>query len=105
LEDTSSRWWYGDGPGTAYQVRMVAVLAVGVASAVIGARQRWSGLFVPGLLLVGIVVVIELVDVGRFLPQWVSFGIAGALLIAAGARWEWVRAQGHEGAAWVRRLR
>jgi hypothetical protein len=105
LEDTSSRWWYGDDPGTAYQVRMVALLAVGVASAVVGARQRWGGLFAPGLLLVGVVVVIELVDLGRFLPQWVSFGIAGALLITAGARWEWVRTQGHEGAAWVRRLR
>jgi len=105
FDDTSGRWWYDDDPGTTYQVRVVALLTVGAVSAVIGARQRWGGLFVPGLLLVGVVVVIQLVDIGRFLPQWVSFGVAGALLIAAGARWEWVRKQGHEGAAWVRRLR
>jgi hypothetical protein len=105
LDDTSNRWWYGDDSGTAYQVRMVSLLVIGVAATVVGARQRWAGLFAPGLALTLGVVAIELLDLGRFLPQWVSFGIAGALLIVAGARWEWVRKQGHDGALWVRSLR
>jgi hypothetical protein len=52
-----------------------------------------------------VIVAVELVDLGRFLPQWVSFGVAGALLIAAGARWEWLRQQGRVSAAWLRTLR
>lgn len=105
LDDTTSRWWYAEDPGTAYQVRMVVLLAIGAVSAVVGGWRRWAGLFFPGLALTVVVVGIELVDLGRFLPQWVSFAVAGVLLIAAGARWEWVRDRGRVGAAWVRRLR
>jgi hypothetical protein len=102
---SADRWWYSEDPDTAYQVRLVSLLSIGVIAAVIGARQRWGGLFFPGLALVLLVVGIELVEIGRFLPQWVSFAVAGAVLIAAGARWEWVRDRGRYGAAWVRRMR
>jgi hypothetical protein len=105
LQDTSQRWWFGEDPGTAYQVRMVALIAIAAVAAVFGARQRWSGLFFPGLVLAVVIVAVELVDLGRFLPQWVSFGVAGALLIAAGARWEWLRQRGRVSAAWLRTLR
>jgi hypothetical protein len=101
----ADRWWYSEDPDTAYQVRLVSLLAIGVIAAVIGARQRWGGLFFPGLALVLLVVGIELIEIGRFLPQWLSFAVAGAVLIAAGARWEWVRDRGRHGAAWVRRMR
>ena len=101
----ADRWWYSEDADTAYQVRLVSLLAIGVIAAVIGGRQRWGGLFFPGLALVLLVVGIELIEVGRFLPQWLSFAVAGAVLIAAGARWEWVRDRGRHGAAWVRRMR
>jgi hypothetical protein len=104
LADTTDRWWYDEDPGTAYQVRMVVLLAIGVVAAVVGGWRRWAGLFFPGLALTVVVVAIQLVDLGRFLPQWVSFAVAGGLLVAAGARWEWVRDRGRVGATWVRRL-
>ena len=105
LSSAADRWWYGESPDTAYQIRMVGLLTIGVVAVLVGARQRWIGLFFPGLALILVVVGIELIEVGRFLPQWASFGLAGAALIAAGARWEWVRARGRSGAAWVRRMR
>lgn len=105
LDDAGSRWWWGEDPGTAYQVRMVSLLTIGAVAAVLGGWRRWSGLFFPGLVLTLLVVGVELVELGRFLPQWVSFAISGALLIAAGARWEWVRDRGYAGVAWVRKLR
>jgi hypothetical protein len=105
LDDTTDRWWYSEEPTTAYQLRMVGLLAIGVVAAVVGARQRWIGLFIPGLVLALLIGSIELIDLGRFLPQWVSFGLAGALLIAAGARWEWLRNQGRTSAAWMGTLR
>lgn len=105
LQDTAGRWWYDEDPSAAYQVRVVALVAVAVVAAIVGARQRWAGLFFPGIVLALVVLTVELVDLGRFLPQWVSFGLAGAALVAAGARWEWLRNRGKEGAAWVRGLR
>jgi uncharacterized membrane protein YkgB len=105
FQDAADRWWYAEDPGNAYQVRLVALLTVAVVAAVVGARQRWAGLFFPGLVLALVVVAVELLDLGRFLPQWVSFGLAGVALVAAGARWEWLRSRGKAGAAWVRRLR
>ncbi|MFL6288102.1 MAG: SCO7613 C-terminal domain-containing membrane protein, partial [Actinomycetes bacterium] len=105
LQDTTQRWWFDEDPGTAYQVRLVGLIAVAAGAAVLGARQRWSGLFFPGLFLAVVVAAVEVIDLGRFLPQWLSFGVAGVLLIAAGARWEWLRQRGRVSAAWVRTLR
>ncbi|MFL6178710.1 MAG: SCO7613 C-terminal domain-containing membrane protein [Actinomycetes bacterium] len=105
LQDTNQRWWFDEDPGTDYQVRMVGLIAVAAGAAVLGARQRWSGLFFPGLFLAVVVAAVEVIDLGRFLPQWLSFGVAGVLLIAAGARWEWLRQRGRVSAAWVRTLR
>jgi hypothetical protein len=104
LDDATSRWFESIEPATAYQVRMVAVLLVGVALTVVGARQRIAGLLFPGLLAVLAVASIQLIELGRFLPQWVSFAVAGAVLVAAGARWEAVRRLGGRGTVWVRQL-
>jgi hypothetical protein len=105
VQDASERWWYSEDPGVSYQVRMVALIITASVAAILGARQRWSGLFFPGIALALVIAAIELVELGRYMPQWVSFAIAGALLIAAGARWEWLRQQGRVSAAWVRTLR
>ncbi|MCZ3387251.1 MAG: hypothetical protein LH630_09890, partial [Actinomycetia bacterium] len=104
LDETANRWFLSSDVGDEYQVRMVGLLAIGIAAAVIGAWQRWGGLFFPGLALALVVVGIEFIDLGRSLPQWLAFAVAGAVLIAAGARWEWVRQRGRVGATWVRSL-
>ena len=67
--------------------------------------QRLAGVLAPAAAALVTVSAVQLVELGRFLPQWVSFAVAGALLIAAGARWEWVRDAGHRGGTWVRSLR
>ena len=105
LDDATSRWWEAVQPGSDYQVRMVVLLAVGVVLAIVGVRQRIAGVLFPGVAVILAIAAIELVDLGRSLPQWVSFAIAGVLLVAAGARWEAVRKLGREGSAWAHNLR
>jgi hypothetical protein len=105
FDDAAGRWWFSAAPGTDYQARVVALLGVGVAFAVVGARERLAGPLFAGLLALTSVVLIQLIELGRFLPQWVSFAVAGLLLVAAGARWEWVRGIGIRGSRWVGALR
>jgi hypothetical protein len=105
LDDATSRWWQSTDPSTEYQIRLAAVLGVGVLLSIFGARWRLAGLLFPGLLAVLAVTSIQLIELGRFLPQWVSFAVAGILLLAAGARWESVRRLSGHGSAWVRELR
>jgi len=103
--DAADRWWYSETSGTDYQVRVVGLVAVGVVLAVLGARERLAGPFFAGILALSSIVLIQLIELGRFLPQWVSFAVAGVLLVAAGARWEWVRGISVRGSRWVRQLR
>ncbi len=105
LDAATSQWWAGEDPGTAYQVRVVGLFVVGTGLVVVGAWQRLAGVLAPAALAVLIVTAVQLVELGRFLPQWVSFAVAGGVLVAAGARWEWVRDAGHRGGTWVRNLR
>ena len=90
--------------GTAYQVRVVALFVVGAALVAVGAWRRLAGLVVPAAMALLVVTGVQLVDLGRFLPQWVSFAVAGGLLVLAGARWEKVRTLGQESSDWVRQL-
>ena len=105
IDAATSRWWFGDELGTAYQVRVVGLFVVSATLIVVGAWQRLAGVLAPAAAALVTVTAVQLVELGRFLPQWVSFAVAGALLIAAGARWEWVRDAGHRGGTWVRSLR
>jgi hypothetical protein len=102
--DTLDRWWFGDDPGTAYQVRVAALFAVGAAGVVVGAWRHLAGVVAPSAGALLVVVAVQLVELGRFLPQWVSFAVAGIVLVAAGARWESVRTLGREGRTWARHL-
>lgn len=105
VDDATNRWWFGQAPGTAYQVRVVALFVVAAALVAVGAWRRWLGVLLPAAAALLVVTATQLVELGRFLPQWVSFAVAGGVLVVAGARWEAVRALGREGSAWARRLR
>ena len=102
--DSLERWAAVVDPSPAYQVRFAALLAVATALTIWGARSRLGGLFYPGTFVLLIIAVIGVVDLGRFLPQWVSFAIAGAALLAAGAKWESMRRFGQQQARWVSAL-
>ena len=105
IDAATSRWWVGADLDTAYQVRVVGLLVVCATLVVFGAWQRLAGVLAPAGAALATVTAVQLVELGRFLPQWVSFAVAGALLVAAGARWESVRTLGHHGGTWVRALR
>ena len=103
--DSLDRWEAAVDPSRAYQLRFVVLLTIATALAVWGARSRLGGLFYPGALVLLVIAVIGLVDLGRSLPQWVSFAIAGTALLLAGARWESMRRFGQHQARWVSALR
>jgi hypothetical protein len=105
VDAATNRWFLGEGLDTAYQVRVVGLLVVSAALVAVGGWQRLAGVIVPGAAVLVTVTVVQLVELGRFLPQWVSFAVAGAVLVAAGARWESVRRLGRSGGTWVRSLR
>ncbi len=90
---------------TVYQVRVVALFVAGAGLVAFGAWRRLSGVVLPAAAALVVVAAVQLVDLGRFLPQWVSFGVAGGLLVLAGARWEAVRSLGREGNRWLHALR
>lgn len=104
VQDAANRWGYGDPVTTAYQVRVVALFVVAAGLVAVGAWRRLAGLVVPAALALLVVTGVQLVDLGRFLPQWISFAVAGGLLVLAGARWEKVRTLSHESSDWVRHL-
>jgi hypothetical protein len=103
--DAVDRWDLGDGAVTTdYQVRVVALLVVCAALVAVGAWRGWAGVVIPAALALIVVTAVQLVDLGRFLPQWVSFAVAGGLLVLAGARWEKVRTLSRAGGHWLRHL-
>ena len=104
VQNATNRWVSGDPVGTAYQVRVAALLVVGAGLVAVGAWRRLAGLIVPAAMALLVVAGVQLIDLGRFLPQWISFAVAGALLVLAGARWERVRTLGQESSDWVRQL-
>ncbi len=110
LSDTTDRWFsslfLGEQPvSTAALVRGLSLAVVAAALAVVGARQRWAGVFWPGLVCLVLVVGAQLVDLADRIPPWLVLTGVGVLLVGAGARWEVVRAQGRRGRAWAGHLR
>ncbi|MDH5278539.1 MAG: hypothetical protein OEW53_05820 [Actinomycetota bacterium] len=104
VDQAFGQWWWSADPGTAYQVRVGALFVVGALGVVIGSWRRLAGVVAPCAAALLVVTTVQLVELGRFLPQWVSFAVAGALLVGAGARWESVRSLGRQGTTWARHL-
>ena len=105
LDETTDRWFLGEDASAGYQVRMVALLAIGVGAGIVGAGNDGPGLFFPGIRTHA--------HRGRdraHRPRSVPPAVAllrdrrSGLLIAAGAGWEWVRQRGRAGATWVRSM-
>lgn len=85
--------------------RSLAYTAVGGAVAVLGARLRVAALLVAGEVVVAVCVLAHLSGAAQVVPQWLVLAGTGALLLAVGARWEWLRTRGSAAAGWVGRLR
>jgi hypothetical protein len=110
LVDTTDRWFSGLFVGeqpvsTSALARGLSLAVAAAALVVIGARQRWAGVFWPGLVCLVLVVGAQLFDLADRLPPWLVLTGVGVLLVAAGARWETVRAQGRRGRIWAENLR
>lgn len=100
-------WAWGEAgdDGASHLIRLGAVLVLGVAGAAAGARLRLGGLLLPSALALIIAALAQLVSGLSNLPRWLGLGIAGVLLIVAGARLEALRRQGRRAATWVGELR
>jgi peptidoglycan/LPS O-acetylase OafA/YrhL len=72
---------------------------------VVGARWRLGGLLLPGAAALVIIALAQAYSGLSNLPRWIGLGIAGTLLIVAGARVEALRREGRRAAAWVGDLR
>jgi hypothetical protein len=53
-----------------------------------GATLRWSAPLLVGAGVGGVLVLRELAPYAAYVPTWVSIGLSGALLLAAGITWE-----------------
>jgi hypothetical protein len=110
IDDTATRWFssaFGgeaDPSGVALS-RSVVLLVIGAALAVIGARGKWAGVFWPGLAVVIVLAVTQLVDAAGQVPTWITLALVGVVLVIAGARWEWVRLRGRRTRQWAGALR
>jgi MFS superfamily sulfate permease-like transporter len=81
------------------------LLVIGAVLAVVGARGKWAGVFWPGLAVVVVLVVTQLVDAAAEIPTWITLALVGVVLVVAGARWEWVRLRGRRTRQWAGALR
>jgi len=85
-------------------VRFVAVMTFGIAVLLVGVNLRLQGLVIPSAIAIGIAAAAQVHATLDLLPRWLSLGIAGVVLIAVGARIEWVRARGQQTDRWLRSL-
>jgi hypothetical protein len=86
-------------------LRLVLVLVVSAAVLVVGVRLRSLGLVVPAAAAVLLAGLAQLWTGLQALPRWLALALVGAGLVAAGARFEWVRAEGRRARGWLRELR
>ena len=86
-------------------LRLALVLAASVVAVVVGARMNLAGLLVPAAAALLIAAFAQVWSGLATLARWQALGIAGALLIVAGARIEWLRSEGRRAVGWVEALR
>lgn len=86
-------------------LRLVLVVTVATACAVLGTLTHRQAPFVIGLGVLVAVAVSELGPYAELIPRWVSLGTAGIVLLALGATYERRLAQAREAVAWVGGLR
>lgn len=86
-------------------VRLGAVLIAGVAAVVVGAQRRLGGLLIPGSVALVIAASAQVWSGLASMPRWMGLGLAGVLLILAGARVEWLRLEGRRVIGWAGHLR
>ncbi len=105
---TWSAPWAAGSPyasGGEHLARLSVVLLASVAATVVGARWRLGGLLLPGAAALVIAALAQIYSGLSNLPRFVGLGLAGTLLIVAGARVEALRREGRRAAAWVGDLR
>jgi hypothetical protein len=73
-------------------VRPLIVLVAATAALVIGVVTRQRAPIAVGATGVGTLSVVQLARISNATPGWVVFGVVGAVLLVAGATFEWQRA-------------
>ncbi len=84
-------------------------LAVGTVAAVVvllvGLRQRWKAPTTTGAIALVVVGVTQGGPLVAYVPGWLTLGLAGAVLLAAGVAWERAVLAGRRTGAWYATLR
>ena len=93
---------YGDSEAL---IRSLVLLLGGAVLLSLGAWLRLGVLVVTGVVAVACATLGHLFAVGQVLPSWISFAAAGVLLLAVGARWEWLGNRGSRTRLWFGELR
>jgi len=85
--------------------RPLVVLLAAVLAAFAGTWLRWQAPVVTGSLAAVVVAFSQLAPYAVGLPRWISLGLAGALLLALGARYEQRRRDARTATEWLAALR
>ena len=91
-------------PAREHLVRLLLVLAFGVTLACVGAMRHKAGLVLPGAAAVLAAGSAQVWTSVAALPRWIALALAGALLLGAGARLEWLRRTGDAASGWLHGL-
>lgn len=86
-------------------IRFSIVMVAGTALLILGARRHMLGLVVPATTAIVITATAQIYATLSLFPRWLALAFAGALLIAIGARLEWVRERGRDTEEWFQTLR
>ena len=84
---------------------VITSLLAAVLAALAGTWLRWQAPVVTGSLAAVIVAFSQLMPYAVGLPRWLSLGLAGALLLALGARDEQRRRDARTATEWLTALR